>query len=298
MRRALLAVMMTLCGGVGVGQPTQKPTVPTELEPLVREVLRQTHASERVAASLQSILSFENFQSPPGIPAEKATFDTDMTEALNRAAKQQGDRYRELGKRVLEGANLDDAAWYVYAPLYNEGWTPDDLKGLIAFYSTPLGQKVITRDSQFHLWEQIRTMEFFGEKISDTRKAARRQELLKTNPARVTADDMHLFGTLVEQYAFEHDENYPSETEPTKLQKLVGPPDFGVVDAWGTPFRFVFSTDHKHYRVISAGADKKFGEYTKAWGAKPESRSEPGVDIVLEDGVFVQYPPGATDQRM
>jgi len=244
------------------------------------------------------ILSFENTQSPPGIPADDATFDEHMTQELNRAEKRQTEQYKQLGMLVLQDADLNEAAWYVYAPLYGDGWSADELRGLINFYSTPLGQKVITRDPQFHLWEQVRTVEFFGEKFQQGRKAIERETLLKTNPARVTADDMRRFAITLDQYAFEHDGVYPAETNPQKLQKLVGPPEYGVFNAWGTPFRIEFSADHKHYRVISAGADKKFAEYTKSWGAKPEIRDDPGVDIVFEDGIFVLYPPGATDQKL
>lgn len=297
MRRLWLMVVAGLCATTSFAQiGLEKPKVSGDLEPLVRELLKETHANDRVAASLRMILSFESFASPAGVRAADATFDQHMTDALNRAQQQQNERHKQIGKLVLKEANLDDAAWYVYAPLYAEGWSAEDLKGLITFYASPLGQKVITRDPQFHFWEQARTLEFFGEKLRDARKLVRREELLKTNPARVTSEDMRSFATALEQYAFEHNEAYPTETDPLKLQKLVGPPDFPMVDAWGTPFRFVFSTDRRHYRVISAGSDKEFAGYTKAWGSKPDVRNEPGVDIVYEDGLFVLYPPGAIDQ--
>jgi hypothetical protein len=276
----------------------ERPSVDPALEPLVKELLAVTGARDRVANVMRTILGFENFTSPAGIPAEEATFDENMTGALNRAAKTQNEKYKRLADLTLKDANLDEAAWYVYAPLYGDGWTADELKEIIAFYRSPIGKKMIARDPMFHLWEQIRTLEFFGTPLYDSRKKIEREELLKTNPARVTADDMRLFAVALDQYAYEHDELYPSETDPKVVQKLIAPPEYSYLDVWGTPLRISYSPDRRHYRLQSAGSDKTFAPYDQPWGASPRIDRTPGADVVYEDGVFRSYPPGATDQKM
>jgi TonB family protein len=57
-------------------------------------------------------------------------------------------------------------------------------------------------------------------------------------------------------------------------------------DAWGTPLRFVVTGEH--YRIISAGADRKFDEST--WGRA--ATTDPSEDIVLEDGTFIRTADG------
>jgi hypothetical protein len=247
---------------------------------------------------MRAMLSFENYENPAGIPAEAALDDKRMLGALNRAADTQNEKYKRLAEKTLSGADLDATAWYVYGALYGEGWTADELKQLIAFYATPLGQKTIERDSAFHLWEEIRLTQFLGHRLRQARADLRNEELMKTNPARLAADAMRLWGVVIEQYAFEHDDLYPTETDPNKIQTLVGPPEYSTADPWGTPLRFEFSVDRKHYRISSAGDDRKFQAYGAPWASKPRIVATPGTDVVFEDGVFVLYPPGATDQKM
>jgi hypothetical protein len=206
--------------------------------------------------------------------------------------------YKRPLELTVQDANLDEAAWYIYAPLYGDGWTDDELKQMIAFYRTPLGQKMIARGAQFHLYEQIRATEFFGSRLRAARQQTEREELLKSNPARAAAADMRTLAVELDVYAAGHGDLYPAERDPAKLRELFGPPEPRFVDPWGTPFRFEFSSDRKHYRITSAGSDRKFGTDDVPWGAKPRIVDAPGVDIVYEDGIFVLYPPGATDQRL
>jgi hypothetical protein len=274
------------------------PKVSPVQEPLVRELLQVTNARQRARDVIRTVLSFNNYQSMPAIPADDA-FDSAKAQAsLNRASEVQNRMYKRLFELTVQDANLDEAAWYIYAPLYGDGWTDDELRQMIAFYRTPLGQKMIARDAQFRLYEQIRATEFFGSRLRAARQQVEREELLKSNPARAAAADMRMLAIELDVYAVGHGDLYPRERDPEKLRELFGPVEHRFVDPWGTPFRFEFSSDRKHYRITSAGSDRKFDTYDAPWGAKPRIVDTPGVDIVYEDGIFVLYPPGAVDQRL
>jgi hypothetical protein len=63
-------------------------------------------------------------------------------------------------------------------------------------------------------------------------------------------------------------------------------------DAWGTEFRVSWSADRRHFRIVSAGADRRFEspgviEAGATWG-RTSLVSDPGRDIVFQDGVFLQ----------
>jgi len=298
MRLLTLALALSMWAAGAVSQPFNPPKVDPEIEPLVRELIEVTKGKARVEAVLRTTLSLESMQTMPGIPASAAIDHTKTTAALKAMAAEQQQKYRRIQDAVLDGADLDGAAWYVYGALYGEGWTRDELKGLIAFYRGPLGAKVMERDSQFHFWEQVRLSEFLSDRIRTARESVEREELLKNNPARVAGDDLRKFGVLLEMYAYENEGMYPEETDPRKLQKLVGPPEYPVVDPWGTPFRFEFSADRKGFRITSAGTDRSFSSNRLPWGTKPTVDKTEGADIVFENGIFVSYPPGATKQRL
>ena len=63
-------------------------------------------------------------------------------------------------------------------------------------------------------------------------------------------------------------------------------------DPWGTEYRVGWSADRKHFRIVSAWADREFeklGEVAPgaAWGT-PSLATDPKRDIVFQDGVFLQ----------
>ncbi len=66
---------------------------------------------------------------------------------------------------------------------------------------------------------------------------------------------------------------------------------FPRLDGWGAPYRVETSTDRKHYRIVSAGADGSF-EVLAPLGAaaRPAQRTVDDArgDIVFEDGKLVQ----------
>jgi hypothetical protein len=69
------------------------------------------------------------------------------------------------------------------------------------------------------------------------------------------------------------------------------------VDGWGNPFFYV--SDGMHYRIVSAGADRKF-----EWGSRELAleqkeivfTSNEDADIIYQDGSFLQAPAAAKQQ--
>jgi hypothetical protein len=199
------------------------PKVNPVQEPLVRELLQVTNARQRARDVIRTMLSFNNYQSMPAIPADDALDSAKAQASLNRASEVQNRMYKRLFELTVQDANLDEAAWYIYAPLYGDGWTDDELRQMIAFYRTPLGQKMIARDAQFRLYEQIRATEFFGSRLRAARQQVEREELLKSNPARAAAADMRMLAIELDVYAAGHGDLYPTERDPEKLRELFGP---------------------------------------------------------------------------
>lgn len=87
---------------------------------------------------------------------------------------------------------------------------------------------------------------------------------------RMTAMAMEGVAAIIEKY----------RAENGSLAGFFAPED--AVDAWRTPFRFVI--DRSSYRIISAGADRKFDPMN--W-SRPPSR-DPAEDIVFENGKLVR----------
>jgi type II secretory pathway pseudopilin PulG len=70
-----------------------------------------------------------------------------------------------------------------------------------------------------------------------------------------------------------------------------------AMDSWQTPWRIVLDQKGAGYRVISAGADRRFDE--KEW-SKPSVSSDPREDLVYENGHFARsfrLPGQAAKQR-
>ena len=63
-------------------------------------------------------------------------------------------------------------------------------------------------------------------------------------------------------------------------------------DPWGTEYRVSWSADRRHFRIVSAGADRQFeplGDVDPgaAWGPTTLA-TDPKRDVVFQDGVFLQ----------
>jgi hypothetical protein len=113
--------------------------------------------------------------------------------------------------------------------------------------------------------------------------------------ARRTLADLRTFAAAIEAYGADH-KTYPSMTSITDLRSALEPKYVGgmpLKDGWGHEYRYLVSSDGRHYRVVSAGSDgvfqKDFAQISKQ---PPDNRSSKNFadDIVYQDGSFRRLP--------
>jgi hypothetical protein len=103
--------------------------------------------------------------------------------------------------------------------------------------------------------------------------------------AAATIIQMQTIDTAIAAYISDYNAP-PKAADMAELAKLLVPTylrEVPMADAWGTPFRYV--VDGNDYRIISAGADRKF-DATSASGT-PLSTSDASKDAVMANGTWV-----------
>jgi len=167
---------------------------------------------------------------------------------------------------------------------------------------------------QQELVEQILTlshvdedaMKSAGEELQEKFLAIARQvqeEQQRRRPSEQTMADMRVVATAAESWAVDHDDLYPPSTTWAELRKELEPTyikELPLKDGWGNDFVWIVSQDRKHYRIVSAGADKAFDADSRRIAApskevKLSDRLED--DIVYADGMFVQAPRASKDSN-
>jgi len=179
---------------------------------------------------------------------------------------QEFERFRTLFASKVDGpAVIRD----IYGKIYFKYYTEDDLRALIAFYKTPVGQKMLatmpklTSDA---IDEAQKTLAPQMMAIFDVIEQEREQR-------RHTLRDMHDIAIALDAWKLSDGTGYPEAKDMAGLAetlKIVST-HIKVNDVWGHPYAYSLSDDRQHYRLVSAGAD----------GAN---------DIVMEDGKFTQLP--------
>jgi len=183
------------------------------------------------------------------------------------------DRYRQL---VREKIDFKQFVREVYAPLYAKYFTEEQLADLVAFYKSPTGQRLVTTLPQI----ERDAMKSAGEELQEKFMAIAQQvqdERRRRRPSEQTMADMRSVAVAAEAWAVDHNDLYPPSTTWAELRKELEPAyikELPLKDGWGNELAWIVSTDRKHYRIVSAGADKDRHE----------------DDIVFADGTFVQAP--------
>lgn len=184
-----------------------------------------------------------------------------------------------------------------YIDIYAKYFSPDEVRELLAFYSTPAGKKLL---------------EVMGDLVKEGAEAggrilspeieqamSRAMEIHgKKYPWRRTMSDMRSIATAVEAYAIDNDE-YPQVGDFAALEPLLVPDYLAELpeeDIWGHAYAYTVSPDGQQYRVVSAGSDSIFD-----WDSRriAEASDEPAPiryrerledDFIFADGAFVQLP--------
>ncbi|HVG22619.1 MAG TPA: DUF2059 domain-containing protein [Thermoanaerobaculia bacterium] len=207
------------------------------------------------------------------------------------AAMRDDPEAREHVDRALSHVDFAKIEQEVYAPLFAKNFTVEELQQLVAFYRTKAGRKSIAILPDLG----VNAIMAAGERVSDAMQKAEEEierEKLKAHPELLAMSDLRTIATCLEARATDTDE-YPQVTfdelppllEPTYVRKLPR------VDPWGTPYAYL--ADGKHYRVVSAGADRRF-----EWDSRkldltevsPRAMESLDADLIFQDGTFAQYP--------
>lgn len=195
--------------------------------------------------------------------------------------------FRTLVLARLDYAKLADK---VYAPIFLETFTEEELRQLLAFYRTPAGRKSAAILPQL-ADSFVKASSVLYEEFHDVREEMEREELQK-RPDLAAMRDLRIIATSLEARAT--DENEYPQVPFEKLAPLLEPvyvKTLPRVDPWGTPYAYV--TDGRNYRVASAGADKSFDWASRQLDlteAEPSHTENPDADIVFQNGNFRQFP--------
>jgi hypothetical protein len=195
---------------------------------------------------------------------------------------------REFQERLfsrLDYAKFFDAA---YVPLFETEFTSDELRQLIGFFKTRHGQKLARLMPRLGIasgWQYIKQA---GDEADEELK----RERAAKHPQQKTMADMRSIATALEARAT--DENAYPNVGFEQLEALVVPVyirEMPKADAWGTPYLYVAS--ETNYRIVSAGADKRFDWSSRRLDLTPvETRLSDNLDddIIFQNGTFIQYP--------
>lgn len=260
---------------------------------LIRELLNVMDTKALTQSSFDVI--FHRLEQPASEAAMKDASDEERKQYA-ASAKIYSDQIRVFKERLYARIDYAKYAEETYAPIFEKNFTADELRELIAFYKTPVGQKSSRTLAEFTVGGLIRG----GETVAEL-SAAIRDELeaedKAAHPWKSTMADLRTVATATEAYATD-DNKYPNVKSYEELGSILSPTYIRKMpekDAWGTPFMYVVSADGQHYKFVSAGADKHFDWNATTIESLPENykgRASESLDadIVFQDGQFIQYP--------
>ena len=205
--------------------------------------------------------------------------------------KAEEEKMRRFRERVFTRVDYQKYADEAYAPLFDEHFTADELKELIAFFKTKPGQKLVKILPNIGVGGVANRNSLLMKAANETSQEIEKEEAART-PWRSTMADMRTIATALEARATDTNE-YPDAVFE-QLEELLAPTYIKTLpklDGWGTPFVYVGNGDH--YRIVSAGADRHFewsSRTIEPIATKPRQSNSPDTDLVYQDGIFMQYP--------
>jgi hypothetical protein len=216
--------------------------------------------------------------------------------------KKQAEHLRVYRERLYARIDYARYAEEVYGPILEKNFTVNELRDLLAFYKTPVGQKSARSIPDFAIGAVVRGADVLAS-IGRQIQTELENEENAAKPWKQTMADLRTVAVASEAYAT--DENrYPAAGAYDGLGKILSPTyilHMPEKDSWGTPYKYVVSSDGQHYRFVSAGADKHFdwnAEQFEIVGESFEGRASDNLndDIIFQDGVFVQFPAASGNQ--
>jgi hypothetical protein len=283
MRRALAVLTLVTAIPLFAEPHTERRRLISEL----LEVMDARHLMERsFDAMFETLRARDHSIAADEVPE-------DYREQWERERKREEEQLAKFRVRLFSNADPVRYADEVYVPLFEERFTSDELRELIVFLHTKTGQKLAGVIPELVVGA-AKGQDMLMKAAEQTAEELRKEELAST-PWKATMADMRSIATALEARATDTNE-YPNVAFE-ELEALVSPTyirDLPKVDGWGTPF--VYLGDGAHYRIISAGADRRFDWSSRrldltATDSGPAANDD--ADIIYQDGNFIQFPPGS-----
>lgn len=277
---------------------TALPLFATEPNPSVRQrelvirLLDVTRANQASLAMMDAMMGQFEKQSVEAAEAQGADAVAE--------AKETFEAFRTKMKKL----DIETLMQNAYVQIYSKYFSEQELEDLIAFYTTPLGQKSIeTMPDLMREGMDAAVRELTPKMEQITAEVMAEQE--KKRPWRRTMSDLRKVSSALEGYAADHDQLYPdgdyASLEETLEEYLDD--DFPAQDIWEHAYAYSVSPDRKQFRLVSAGADSIFD-----WDSRrivPLVNGEREIryrerledDVILDDWGFIQLPMQAKPKR-
>jgi hypothetical protein len=293
MKRAIFVLLLFIGPAVLCDERSEK-------RQLISELLEVMDAKALTHASFGNFLTTATaiFNDGPGeSPGESPSVDIPEEYRAQYEAEQrrQAEERQKFQDRLFAQLNYPQFFDQTYVPLFEDQFTVDELRQLIAFFKTRSGQKLVKIMPQLGVSSGWR----FIHQAGDAAQKEIEKEQMAKYPWRSTMRDLRTLATAVEARATDVNE-YP-DVAFEELEAVIAPVYIRNVpkaDAWGTPYLYVGNA--QHYRFVSAGADRRF-----EWGSRhldikdiqPRLMESLDADIIFQDGTFLQSPKVAQEQE-
>jgi len=267
----------------------------SEKRQLVSELLEVIDAKAFVQVSFTNfmktmILTFRNAESHGAAP-ESEDIPAEYRAQFEEEQLKEQKRLGEFRERMF--AQIDYAKYFdeVYVPMFEEEFTADELRQMIAFFKTKPGQKLAKVLPHLGIGTDEKSASMIYEAGEAAEREIQKEDAAK-HPWKKTMQDLRSLATAVESRAT--DENEYPKVGFDLLEPLITPTyirDMPKVDSWGTAFFYV--SDGQHYRFVSAGADRRFewsSRHLDLTNTEPKFADDADADIIFQDGNFLQSP--------
>lgn len=268
----------------------------TEKRRLIAEVLEVLDTRYLIRASLDTMLAtMRHAAGDEQVPTIEEVPE-EYRAQIELQRKREEESLNKFRERLLMRVDHVRYADEIYAPLFDDRFTADELRELSAFLKTKTGQKLVSAIPEL-AGGVAKGRQML---MANAQQAAEElyKEELAAMPWRGTMQDIRSIAAAVEAYATDTNQ-YPAVAFEG-LEAAIAPTyilEMPELDAWGTPFFYI--SNGTSYRIVSAGADRHFDWSSRNIGTDMQSRAveNDSADIVFQDGTFIQYPVEAADLR-
>lgn len=226
-----------------------------------------------------------------------AQLSDDERAQYEKQRERERARQQILEGKILQRIDYDRFTTELYAPLYEQTFTAAEIEQLIAFYKTPAGRKESGLIADLAFNASFRAIRLLNNEMEEAQQEIAREEEARAPHWKRAMADIRSLATASEAYATDVN-HYPEANDVTEVAKIIEPTYIRkapLKDPWGNEYAYVVSSDHMHYRFVSAGSDGVFDwDSRRIEDLPPDFAGTPtdasSADIIFQDGQFVRFP--------